>query len=112
GADPCPDPGGSTGVPDGGACLDSSNCAMGSHCVAPFVDGDVGDFVCTAGCVPLMYEDAWCLDSSACCDAGAVCNSRGLCVEGSLDDSGTAADSGTSDGTEGTGSTGSGGSSS
>jgi hypothetical protein len=109
GADPCPDPGASTGVPEGGACLESSDCAAGTVCIAPFVDGEVGDFTCTAQCIALMDESSWCLDSTACCDPGAVCSTRGLCVEGSLDDSGTAADSGTGTG-EGTGTEGTAGS--
>lgn len=106
GLDPCPDPGASTGIPEGGACRDSGDCAQGNHCIAPFVGGDVGDFVCTAQCIALEDESAWCLDASACCDAGAVCSARGLCVEGALDDSGTAGDSGS--GTAGDGTTGDG----
>lgn len=106
GLDPCPDPGASTGIPEGGACRDSSDCAQDNHCIAPFVGGDVGDFVCTAQCIGLMDESAWCLDASACCDAGAVCSARGLCVEGALDDSGTAGESGS--GTTGEGTTGEG----
>jgi len=108
GAAPCPDPGASTGVPEGGACLESNDCAAGTYCIAPFHDGEVGDFTCTAQCIPLMDELSWCLDASACCDVGAACNSRGLCIDGGLDDSGTATDSGT--GTEGTGTSSSGGS--
>lgn len=109
GLDPCPDPGASTGIPEGGACRESSDCAQGNHCIAPFVDGDVGDFVCAAQCIALMDESAWCLDANACCDAGAICSARGLCVEGGLDGSGTAADTGTAgDGTAGDGTTGGG----
>jgi len=103
GSNPCPDPGGSTGVPEGGACIESSNCVEGTYCIAPFVDGEVGDFICTALCIPLMDESSWCADSSACCDIGAVCSTRGLCIDGALDDTGTA-ESGT--GTEGTGTSG------
>lgn len=104
---PCPDPGQTTGVPEGGACLDSTDCASGTSCIAPFVDGEVGDFVCTSQCIGLMDESAWCLDASACCDAGATCNPRGLCIEGALDDSGsgTASDGTASDGTTSTGGT-------
>lgn len=104
GPEACPDPGASTGVPEGGACRDSGDCAQGTHCIAPFVGGDVGDFVCTAQCIALEDESAWCLDASACCTEGAVCSARGLCVEGGLDDSGTAGDSGS--GTGGTGGSG------
>ena len=39
-ANPCPDPGASTGVPEGGACLESNDCAAGAFCIAPFVDGE------------------------------------------------------------------------
>lgn len=99
---PCPDPGASTGIPEGGACRESSDCAPGNHCIAPFVDGDVGDFVCTAQCIALMDESAWCLDASACCDVGAVCSARGLCVEGGLDGSGTTGDTGSGTAGDGT----------
>jgi hypothetical protein len=108
GPEECPDPGASTGIPEGGACRDSSDCAQGNHCIAPFVGGDVGDFVCTAQCIALEDESAWCLDASACCTVGAECSARGLCVEGGLDDSGTAGDSGS--GTAGSGTTGDSGS--
>lgn len=107
GAMPCPDPGETTGVPVGGACLESNDCADGNVCTAPFVGGEVGEFTCTSQCIALDDEAFWCLDSTACCDLGAVCNARGLCVEGGLDDSGTAADSGSGTaGTDGTGSEG------
>jgi hypothetical protein len=98
GAMPCPDPG-TTGSPVGGPCLDSTDCAEGGWCVAPFNDGEVGDFTCVSECIPLMDESAWCLDASACCQEGAVCSARGLCVEGGLDDSGTAGSGTASDGT-------------
>jgi hypothetical protein len=103
GAMPCPSPG-DTGVPEGGACRESSDCASGNACTAPFVDGQAGEFTCTSQCVPLMDESSWCLDASACCDPGAVCSVRGLCVDGGLDDSGTGSDTGTGTGTTGDGS--------
>lgn len=108
GAAPCPDPGASTGVDVGEACRESSDCAGDNVCIAPFVGGEVGDFVCTPQCIPLMHESSWCVDSSACCDAGAVCSARGLCVAGGLDESGTASDDGgtASDGTSTDGSSG------
>jgi hypothetical protein len=106
GAMPCPDPGETTGVPVGGACLESNDCADGNVCTAPFVGGEVGEFTCTSQCIALGDEASWCLDAVACCDVGAVCSARGLCVEGGLDDSGTGADSGS--GTAGTGTEGSG----
>lgn len=97
GAEPCPDPG-TTGSPEGGPCVDSQDCAGGNACVAPF-DGQVGNFVCEAQCVPLEFPGAWCLDDGACCDPQAVCTTRGLCVivEGQLDD--TAGDSTSGDST-------------
>jgi hypothetical protein len=98
GADPCPDPG-TTGVPEGGACQQSSQCAPGSACIAPFIEGEIGEFECTSQCITVGDETAWCLDSSACCDEGAVCSARGLCIEGALDESGTASDGTASDGT-------------
>lgn len=102
---PCPDPG-DTGVPEGGACRESSDCANGNACTAPFVNGEVGEFTCTSQCIALDDESSWCLDATACCDPGAVCSARGLCVAGGLDDSGTASDTGS--GTAGTGADGSG----
>jgi hypothetical protein len=101
-AEPCPDPG-SSGTPEGGACNGSQQCEAGNACVAPFVDGAVGDFTCSSQCIALDDESRWCLDASACCEAGAVCSARGLCIlpEGGLDDSGTG--TGTGDGTTGTG---------
>lgn len=126
GAEPCPTPG-SSGSPEGGPCLQSSHCLDGGWCVAPFDDGEVGDFTCTSVCIDLDDETAWCLDDSACCAAGAVCSARGLCIipESGLDDSGSGTDSGSSTGsdtgsgtdtgtstgeTEGSGESGSGGS--
>jgi hypothetical protein len=107
-AAPCPEPG-SSGSPEGGPCTEEVECAAGNACVAPFIDGEVGDFTCTSQCLALMDESAWCLGASACCDVGAVCSARGLCVEGGLDDSGTGTGSGTTgDGTTGTGTTGTG----
>lgn len=113
-AEPCP-AGGSSGASEGEACLRSSDCADDNHCVASFMDGEVGAFVCSSQCVPQLDESSWCLDSSACCEVGAVCSARGLCVDGALDGSGTAGDassdgSGTAtEGTDGsTGGTGSG----
>lgn len=106
----CPEPA-TTGSPLGGPCIDTNDCAAG-NCIAPFIDGRVGDFTCVEQCIPLMDEGVWCVDDSACCDAGAVCSARGLCVipEGGLDDSGTAGDSGTGSddtgGTEGSGTAG------
>jgi hypothetical protein len=109
-AEPCPDPG-SSGVPEGEPCNSSQQCAVGNACVAPFVDGEAGQFVCAWQCVELGDESQWCLDASACCEPGAVCSARGLCIAGGLDDSGTG--SGTAgDGTVGTGTDGSGSSSS
>ena len=88
------------GVPIGFPCAQSSDCAGEAACVAPFADGDVGEFVCSAQCVPNDDESSWCLDAAACCDANAVCNPRGLCIqgEGSLDSSGGAATTGTGTG--------------
>lgn len=110
----CPEPG-TGGSPEGGPCIDSNDCANG-NCIAPFIDGQVGDFTCTMQCISLEDEGAWCVDDSSCCDAGAgaVCSTRGLCVipESGLDESGTAdgtaGDSGT--GGSGTGGSGTGGS--
>jgi hypothetical protein len=95
-AEPCPDPG-TTGSPEGGPCIDSLDCQGDNACVAPFVDGEVGDFVCSSQCIALLDESAWCLDAGACCDMEAVCSARGLCVvpEGGLDESGSG--SGTAD---------------
>ena len=106
-ANPCPDPG-TTGAGEGEACRESSDCANGNSCVAPFVAGEVGDFVCSSQCIALMDEAAWCLDATACCDPTAVCSARGLCVEGPLDDSGTAGESGSGTADDGSGTDGSG----
>lgn len=106
GVDPCPAPD-TSGSPEGGPCRNTEDCVAGTSCVAPYVDGNVGDFVCSAQCIQLMDESAWCLDSSACCDESSSCSARGLCVPGeSLDDSGS------SDGTTDASSSGSGASSS
>ncbi len=100
------------GVPIGFPCAQSSDCAGEAACVAPFADGDVGESVCSAQCVPIDDESSWCLDSAACCDANAVCNPRGLCIPGesSLDSSGgatTTADTGDASSTGGSDSGGS-----
>jgi hypothetical protein len=110
-ADPCPTPD-TTGAPEGEACASSAGCEGGNACVAPFIDGEVGEFTCTSQCIALLDETAWCLDAVACCDMGAVCNARGLCVvpAGGLDESGSG--SGTAgEGTTDTGSSSSGSSS-
>jgi len=107
---PCIDPG-SSGSPEGGPCQTTSQCVAGTVCVAPFMEGEVGDFTCSDQCIPLMDETMWCLDSTACCDPTAVCNARGLCVEGGVDESGTGSDTGTGtagDGTAGDGTAGTG----
>ncbi len=118
-AEPCPDPG-TSGAPEGAPCISSAQCELGTSCVAPFVDGEAGEFICSSQCIVLGDESRWCLDASACCEPGAVCSARGLCVEGGLDDtgtsSGTAGDGTASDGTasddttgtDGSGSSGSG----
>lgn len=105
---PCPTPG-SDGSPNGGPCAATEHCAEpGSSCIAPFDDGQVGEFICTAECIALDDATAWCLDASACCTEGAICR-RGLCVpDEGLDGSGTETGS-TETGTTGTGSTGSAG---
>ncbi|MEM7159669.1 MAG: hypothetical protein AAF799_42910 [Myxococcota bacterium] len=108
-AGPCPNDTG--GNPAGSPCLEPDDCAAGVHCVAPYDDGEVGDFACSDQCIDLMDEQAWCLDAAACCTEGAICR-RGLCVlEDGVDESGTA---GSDSGDTGTGSgsdSGSGGSS-
>ena len=98
GAEPCPAT--DSGSPAGGPCRDSTDCLDGNACVAPFEDGEAGDFVCVTACIDLADEASWCLDASACCDPLAVCGPRGLCViQGGLDESGTAgSDSGSSEG--------------
>jgi hypothetical protein len=70
------------GVPVGFPCAGTNECSGDAVCIAPFTDGDVGEFTCAAQCVPLDDDSTWCLDSSACCDANAVCNPRGLCIMG------------------------------
>jgi hypothetical protein len=106
-AEPCPDPG-TSGSPEGGPCIDSQDCASGNACIAPFVGGEVGDFVCASQCIAQGDEAQWCLDASACCELGAVCSARGLCMLGGLDDTGTAGDGTAGDGTAGTGTDGTG----
>jgi hypothetical protein len=95
------------GVPVGFPCAGSTECSGDAVCVAPFVEGEVGEFVCGAQCIPLMDEASWCLDASACCDANAVCSPRGLCIEGpvSADDTTGGASSGTDTGANATGAT-------
>lgn len=68
-----------TGTPVGFPCSATQQCVDAAVCAAPFADSQAGDPVCMPQCIPLDYEPAWCLDSSACCDAGAVCSPRGLC---------------------------------
>ncbi|MEM9463419.1 MAG: hypothetical protein AAGF11_55265 [Myxococcota bacterium] len=111
GAEPCPTPD-SSGSPEGGPCINSDNCLDGGTCVAPFDNGEVGDFTCTSQCIGLADETRWCLDDNACCglEIGAVCTARGLCVipEEGLDSSGTGtADSSDTASSGGTGTAGS-----
>src|SRR5688572_13672441 len=66
----CPEDSGN--VPAGLPCTVSANCEGELACIAPFIDDDVGDFVCSATCIGLEDEAWWCLDASACCDAAAI----------------------------------------
>jgi hypothetical protein len=102
-------------VPVGGPCGDAADCSAGAACMAPWSDGEVGEFTCSAQCVPTDDESMWCLGSASCCDPEATCNARGLCRVGSaLDDTagseGTASDGGASSTSSGPSSTGSDGS--
>lgn len=99
-------PGDSGTVPAGFPCAGTPECAGDLACVAPFADDVVGEFTCSAQCIPSDDEAWWCIDASACCDPAATCTTRGLCVvPDALDD--TAADEGTTVGSTATvGSTG------
>lgn len=80
-------PADSGNVPAGFPCGASQDCEGDLTCVAPFADDEVGEFTCSAQCIPLEDEAWWCLDASACCDVDAVCSPRGLCLlPGALDD--------------------------
>jgi hypothetical protein len=92
------------GVPVGFPCGGSTECSGEAGCVAPFADGQAGDFVCIAQCIPNNDEASWCLDDAACCDETATCSTRGLCVAGAVDDTAgidsTGADTDTSAGSD------------
>ena len=88
----CPEESGN--VPAGLPCTVSANCEGELACIAPFIDDDVGEFVCSATCIGLEDEAWWCLDASACCDAAAICTPRGLCMlDVSVDDTAGSGDS-------------------
>lgn len=101
----CPDTG---NVPAGFPCGGTLECTGDLACVATFQEGEVGEFTCSAQCIPNDDEAWWCIDAGGCCDPTATCSPRGLCiVPDGLDD--TAADptmSTIGDGTGATGSTG------
>lgn len=88
----CPEPGScspgagnSPGtVPVGGSCSDAGDCSEGAGCMAPWSDGEVGEFTCSATCIPNDDDSMWCLGSAACCDPEATCNARGLCRVGAV----------------------------
>src|SRR5262245_16248725 len=58
GGEPCP--GETEGLPAGFPCAGTAECATGVVCVAPFADGEVGDFTCSNACVPAEDETQWC----------------------------------------------------
>lgn len=99
----CATDSGGGGVPVGFPCNGPNECSGEAACVAPYEDGEAGEFVCSAVCLPLEDESSWCLDDDACCDANAFCNPRGLCMMGdaALDDTTAGTDgSGTGVGTD------------
>lgn len=103
----CPlPPGGPPGsVPAGSPCGAAQDCSEGLFCMAPWSEGALGEFTCSAECIPSDDETMWCLDSAGCCDPNATCNARGMCRVGELvDDTGAAGSSGAmaSTGTDGT----------
>ena len=100
----CPSDSGN--VPAGFPCSGTQECTGDLSCVAPFMDDEVGEFTCSAQCIPNDDEAWWCIDAAACCDPAATCSPRGLCVlPVALDD--TAADGATmGDATATVGSTG------
>lgn len=110
-ASPCP-AGDSSGNPVGGPCIDSDDCLGEAACVAPYSDGEVGDFTCTDQCLPLEDPTSWCFDAASCCDPAASCR-RGLCVlDPAVDESGSGPDGGDSgSSSDSGGSSGTGGSS-
>lgn len=103
----CPEDSGN--VPAGFPCGGTAECSGDLSCVAPFADDEVGEFTCSAQCIPTDDEAWWCIDPAGCCDPNATCTPRGLCVvPDAIDD--TAGDDTIGASTGGSGSTGSGGS--
>jgi hypothetical protein len=84
-------------------CNASLECGAGLSCMATF-DGEIGEFECSAACIPDMDETLWCLDDAACCGVQSSCGPRGYCTSAGTDESTT--DASTDDGgatTSGTG---------
>jgi hypothetical protein len=66
----------------GEACQSSSDCEMGTQCVADELGSD-GEFRCLTVCVDPTADNAGsieCLDDDGCCDDAAVCDDQGTCI--------------------------------
>jgi len=64
-------------APVGSPCDGTNQCVEGSVCAAPFEDGEPGSLVCTASCIAVDDQSAWCSDDDACCSG--LCGPRGIC---------------------------------
>ena len=70
-----------------GTCESTLECGDGEVCIATF-DGDIGEFECSASCIPDRDETRWCIDDEGCCEAGSICGERGYCMPGDAVDTG------------------------